>query len=234
MLDVIRYGDRALLVNFEQQIDVGIHQKVIQLQNELDKLQGVEYTIPAYCSLTIGFNPELIEELELKFFIKNQGEKSHKSIKHRHLKIPVCYNEQFGWDINELCHQNKLSKDELIKLHANTEYHVYMMGFIPGFAYMGKTHKKLYCPRKKEPRKRIDRNSVAIAGAQTGIYPLDAPGGWQVIGKSPINVVESIKEDPFVFQISDKVEFYPITVERYFEIKTAYENGNYEIEVTYA
>lgn len=231
-MDIIRYGESALLVNFKQTIDVSINQKVIHLNNRLKNLNGIEFLIPAYCSLTVGYNAQSIKEKDLVEFIKANIHTDDTPNTHRLLKIPVCYDEQFGLDIGEICSIKNITKGELIERHTSVTYNVYMMGFIPGFAYMGKTHDTLHCSRKKEPRKKIEAKSVAIAGAQTGIYPNDAPGGWQIIGKTPISVIQPSSESPFLFQPSDQVTFYATEIDDFFELADAAKHGDYQIEIT--
>ncbi|MEP2770957.1 MAG: 5-oxoprolinase subunit PxpB [Fulvivirga sp.] len=232
MIDIIRYGESALLVNFKQSIDISINQKVIQLNNRLKNLDGIEFLIPAYNSLTVGYNPQVIIEKALTQFIKANINAGTAANTNRLLKIPVCYDEQFGLDIAELCSDKNITKEELIEVHTSTTYHVYMLGFIPGFAYMGKTDEILHCSRKKEPRQKIEGRSVAIAGAQTGIYPTDAPGGWQIIGKTPIDVIQKSAEKPFLFQPSDQVQCYPIGIDKFRKLEEAYKQGSYEVEIT--
>ncbi len=232
MIEIVRYGEAALLVNFEQSIDVTVNQLVIQLNSKLKNIAGIEFLIPAYCSLTVGFNPSVIKEKDLIELINKKVSTDDKVNSNRHLKIPVCYDEQFGLDIADVCNQKNITKDELVKIHTGTTYNVYMMGFIPGFAYMGKTSEAIHCSRKNEPRKKIEGRSVAIAGAQTGIYPNAAPGGWQIIGKTPIDIVQDSTESPFLFQPTDQVTFYAITVDEFFEYEKAIDHGEFQIDIT--
>lgn len=232
MINILRFGESALLVNFEQKIAIATSKKVFHLYHALKEVDGVDFLIPAYCSLTVGYNSTLIGEMELKTLINSHVQKPNFSTTNRHLKIPVCYDQEFGLDLQELCDKNKLNLDEVIRLHTDMTYYVYMMGFIPGFAYLGKTHDQLHVNRKSEPRKKVAARSVALAGAQTGIYPTDAPGGWQIIGKTPVQVVHNSQQQPFLFRPTDKVNFFAIDKKEYIELEKAYAAGGYEIEIS--
>ncbi|MEM6316535.1 MAG: 5-oxoprolinase subunit PxpB [Bacteroidota bacterium] len=212
------FGDRALLVNFEQRIDKAINTKVIALKVAIEQadLLGVTFLIPAYCSLTIGFEPKKIAADILTVAIREIYEEANISPtqgepKPRHLRIPVCYDPSFGLDLAELSSQINLSVEEIIQLHTEQVFKVYMLGFMPGFVFMGKLSEKLQCARKATPRLRIPPRSVGIAGLQTGIYPTESPGGWQIIGRTPYPIFSPTNQHPFLFQAGDTVQFYSIS-----------------------
>ncbi len=223
------FGDNALLINFEQVIDIQINQKVIELAQNIDAAQWQEITflIPAYCSLTVGFNSEkvsyevLVDKINL--LRKNNGSEKKRIPQDdkstRILKIPVCYDTKFALDIEDVGEQKKLDCNEIITLHTATVYHVFMLGFLPGFPYLGSLKDELVSDRKEAPRMKVPSGSVGIAGNQTGIYPLEAPGGWQIIGRTPIDIFDAKLDNPFLFQVGDSVRFEPITLKRFFEIK---------------
>lgn len=237
MIESIKiYGDQAILINFEQQIDTTINAAVIALQNAVEqaKIDGVRYMIPAYCSLTIGYNPAVIEFYILQAVIKQistklfeDGEnnalgtfKSSQSKEGiRQLKIPVCYEAPYALDIEELSKEKGLTKAEIIALHTSQTYKVYLLGFLPGFVFMGKVVPELECNRKVSPRLRVPASSVGIAGFQTGIYPMISPGGWQILGQTPLKIFDPKKENPFLFQAGDEVKFHAITSEEYLKIE---------------
>ncbi len=221
------YGDQAILINFEQKIDPAINAAVVVLKNAIERatISGITFMIPAYCSLTIGYNPTVIEYKILEKVIEqiavtalntkaNQNQKTA-----RQLKIPVCYELPYALDLKELSEAKKLQIEEIIKIHTNETYKVYMLGFMPGFVFMGKIASKLECNRKVTPRLRIPPNSVGIAGLQTGIYPTASPGGWQILGRTPLKIFNPEKENPFLFQAGDKVTFYPITANEFLKIE---------------
>lgn len=212
-------GDSALLINFGQKIDFYINEAVINLSKMIEACEWdeVAFLIPAYSSLTIGFNNELIS---FDGFVKKIKQLEKKGLttfdtERRMLKIPVCYDEEFALDMQEVQGKTGLTKKEVIAVHSSHSYHVYMLGFIPGFAYMGILPDQIFCNRKEVPRLKIPERSVAIAGNQTGVYPLDAPGGWQIIGKTPLKVFDGKKAQPFLFQAGDTVKFEPIDMSTY-------------------
>lgn len=206
------FGDRALLINFSQRIDNQINQQVIHLAQAIEKanIEGVQYTIPAYCSLTIGYDPRIISDVLLKNRISNIEILDVSTSSPRLIRIPVCYEPPYALDMEEVSQQTGLTIAEIIKHHSETTYRVFMLGFLPGFSYLGTLPNALRVTRKANPRLQVPKNSVAIAGLQTGIYPSAAPGGWQIIGRTPVNVFAGKNDDPFMLQAGDEVQFYPI------------------------
>ena len=230
------YGDQAVLINFEQQIDTTINAAVVALQKAIEqaKIDGVSYMIPAYCSLTIGYNPIVIEYGILQEVIKQIGatlfesetnnaqgtfQKSPNKKSSRQLKIPVCYEAPYALDLEALSKEKGLTKEKIIALHTSQTYKVYLLGFLPGFVFMGKIVPELECNRKVTPRLRVPASSVGIAGFQTGIYPTVSPGGWQILGQTPLKIFDPHKENPFLFQAGDEVSFYAITKEAFLKIE---------------
>lgn len=233
MFSIQPYGDSALLVNFEQQIAPAINIAVTQLAQAISAqaIPGVQYTIPAYCSLTVAFNPLKISYESLCEAIKQleHKEETQKELNPpRILNIPTCYSSIYAPDIKELALTLNLSSEEIIRLHTSQIYRVYMLGFIPGFAYMGRLPKVLYCSRKAIPRTKVPAQSVGLAGFQTGIYPADAPGGWQLIGRTPIPVFDGHKSEPFLFQAGDRIKFNAISVEEFKELEQLATQGLFD------
>lgn len=219
-MDIHPYGDCALLVNFEQQIDPEINARVIALNEAIGAagLSGITFCIPAYCSLMVGYDPaaaqfEILRE-QIVTLARDSARTSDRSPARR-LKIPVCYEEPYAMDFEDLCRQTSRSREEIIGLHTSAVFRVYMLGFLPGFAYMGRLPEALVCARKTTPRVRVPARSVGLAGHQTGIYPSDAPGGWQIIGRTPLRVFDGAKENPFLFQPGDEVVFESIPAEAF-------------------
>ncbi len=207
------FGDSALLINFEQKIEEAINAKVIALAEAIEAaaIPGLTFLTPAYCSLTVGYDPLKIGFGEFCQKIKPLAESlsGHFAIKkNRVLEIPVNYAEPHCLDMAEVVQQTGLSASEIIERHTSIEYRVYMMGFLPGFVYLGSLPEQLYCTRKAKPRLRVPARSVGLAGQQTGIYPSEAPGGWQIIGRTPVNIFDGKKDNPFYFQAGDIVKFY--------------------------
>lgn len=221
-------GDSALIIQFGNVIDEAINKKVLALFNTLKQLSlpAVRDIVPAYSSLVIHYNVSAIKQKssvnksayeiireEIKTII-DRGI-SISSAKAKTIKIPVCYAEKYALDINHISTEKKLPVEEIIQLHTVKKYRVYMIGFLPGFSYMGEVDEKIAIHRKAQPRTKVEAGSVGIAGMQTGIYPFDSPGGWQIIGKTPLQLFNKEKEDPVLLQPGDEIEFYSITEDEF-------------------
>ena len=218
--------DHALTIELGNEINESINLEVIKLKNDFEEkpFDGFIESVPAYSSLTIYFDEsrtqeairnEIISRLEKIKSTNNQLELKvnslDSSINTNPIIIPVCYDVEYGTDLNWLSEHLNLDIDEIISLHTQTIFRVYMMGFIPGFAYMGTLPDKLQAPRKQTPSQQIPVGSVAIAGKQTGIYPAAVPGGWQLIGRTPCVMFDK-KRDPFsLLKAGDRVQFKSIS-----------------------
>lgn len=237
MKEIIPYGDRAILINFDQRIDPEINQAVIQLGQAIEAAgwAGVQYLIPAYSSLTLAYDPSLTTFPILKKAIKALHEVSSVSSSrgHRTIIIPVCYEEHFAWDLAHIAQASQLSPEAVIRLHTSTTYRVYMLGFLPGFVYLGRLPEALKCKRKTTPRLKVPAQAVALAGFQTGIYPSEAPGGWQIVGKTPVRVFDPRLEDPFLFRAGDNVSFRSISRKEFEQIEQEEIHLKYKPQIQY-
>ena len=237
MPEIKRFGDRGILVNFEQKIETKINEQVIKLSEDLlqQHANSLLYTIPAYCSLTIQYDPKQTTFAELSASIERLLNKntSQTITTRRQLEIPVCYDRTFGLDIAEICTSKGISSEALIAEHSQPTYRVYMLGFLPGFVYLGKLPQALWCKRRKDPRLRVPAQSVAIAGAQTGIYPSEAPGGWNILGRTPLPLISPDSTEPFLFKAGDLVNFNSISVQEFHEIEQRVKEGTYKVQVAY-
>jgi inhibitor of KinA len=217
----------AITADFGNVIDEKINEQVIALfhhwQNK--KLAGVKDIIPAYSSLTIVYDVVVVRNLpgvaSAYSFIENL---LNDSINHVDWQagtpapikeIPVCYDHSFAPDIESLAAEKKLPVEEIIRLHCDRIYRVYLVGFLPGFAYMGKVHELIATDRKTNPAALVQAGSVGIAGEQTGIYPLDSPGGWNIIGKTPLQMFDIKREDPVLLKAGDRVKFVQIGLQEF-------------------
>jgi len=217
------YGDNALLINFDQKIDPEIHRIVKMYYTKIGELDDVKYQIPAYCSITVVFDQNNTTFNHLKSAIESlQIHSEEISSEGKTVEIPVCYEGDFAPDMKDLSQTLEMSPEEIISLHTSKIYDVYMMGFLPGFPYLGGLPTALECKRKSTPRKQVKSGSVGIAGNQTGIYPSDAPGGWQLIGQTPIKIFNPQKEEAFLVQMGDKIKFKAISAE---DFKNIQQNG---------
>jgi KipI family sensor histidine kinase inhibitor len=228
------YGDSAVLINFEQKINKKINTNVELLSKAITSalIDGVTFCIPAYCSLTVGFDPRQIQYDHLVNKINaielNIAESGGK-LKSRIINIPVCYQGDFAIDKTDVIAQTKLSWEEIVEVHTSMEYRVYMLGFIAGFAYMGTLPEVLVCNRKAAPRKDIPSGTVGIAGLQTGIYPAQAHAGWQLIGRTPVPVFDIHAKSPFLFRTGDRVQFRSIEPELYATLTADIASGKFNI-----
>ena len=225
-------GDRGFIIEFGQGIDPGVNAKVMAMAEALksDTPQGILEIIPTYRSLLLIYNP-LITCPE-KFVstivstidrIENTSEKMDaKSSKV--VEIPVCYGGKFGPDIETVENTANLCKEDVIRLHSEPEYLIYMVGFTPGFPFLGGLNEKLFTPRLKTPRMKVPKGSVGIANNQTGIYPLSSPGGWQIIGRTPLKLFAPQRKNPFLYKAGDKIKFIPISRQEYEKLKKEEEN----------
>lgn len=217
-------GDSALVVSFGDVIDDGINQKVLQVFQQLKQASPfIIDVVPAYSSLAIYYDIISLQEKGKSAFEKMQEiiapfleNKSSDALNTgREVSIPVCYSKTYAPDLEELAAQKGLSAEEVIQIHTAKTYRVYMIGFLPGFPYMGKVDERIATPRKSSPRTAVPAGSVGIAGEQTGIYPLASPGGWNIIGRTPLPLFDKDNTEPVMLQPGDKVRFYSITEDEF-------------------
>lgn len=207
-------GDRAITIQFENTISLKTHEKVITFTQNLNssRIQGISEWVPAYNSVTVYYDPKVISYSEMASILKEAQEKkaNSKSLEKNIVEIPVCYGGQLGPDLDEVARYNNLSTEEVIRIHSSKEYLVYLIGFAPGFPYLGGMDERIATPRHSTPRKEVKAGSVGIAGEQTGIYSLTSPGGWQIIGRSSLPLFDVKKKKPSLLQIGDFVRFIPV------------------------
>ena len=215
--------DQALTIEFATIISEESHLKVMHLHATLNEhpFKGFIESVPAYSSLTIYFNEEISAQ-EVKVYVtdvleKNTSPFSSSTVNTSTTKhiIPVCYNPSYGLDIVAVAQEKNLSIDEIIVMHTSQTFRVFMIGFVPGFAYMGTLPDVLETKRKNIPRLEVPKGSVGIAGLQTGIYPSTIPGGWNILGRTPINLFDKTKEPCSFLQAGDLVQFQSITKEAF-------------------
>jgi KipI family sensor histidine kinase inhibitor len=211
-------GERGLLVEYGDEISYEANNRVLQAHYALKEAppEGLLEMVMAYRSLLLIYDPLItdLQTLESHVTRLSLGDvcSGHPPKGH---EIPVCYGKDFGPDLDSVAGHNGIRPDEVIKLHCSVTYRVFMMGFTPGFAYMGIVDPRIRAPRLKTPRLSVPEGSVGIAEAQTGIYPTSSPGGWRIIGRTPIKVFDPSKVDPFLFAPGDLVTFRPISLEEF-------------------
>lgn len=228
-------GDTAVNVCFSTEINEQANGYATALAKVLEggKISAVRDIIPAFSSLTVIYDP--CEISYSKITRKLKGILNHLDISSSAsgvlYKIPVCYDGEFSPDMENVVSHTGLDREEIINIHTGTDYLIYMLGFLPGFAYLGGLDKRIETPRLETPRVEIPSGSVGIGGAQTGIYPVASPGGWQLIGKTPIKVYDSSREKQILYNAGDYIRFVRITPEEFREIENEIEKGSYKIEV---
>lgn len=234
-IKILTAGDSSLLIEFGNEISPEINQKMkttVKLMKE-QHIEGVVDMIPAFCSLLINYDPRVIsyEELydRMKALVKVEV-KAEAGVK-RVFEIPVCYGGAYGPDIENIVEHAGLSVEEVIKIHSSRDYLIYMLGFLPGFTYLGGLDERIHTPRLANPRLKINAGSVGIGGSQTGIYPLDSPGGWQLMGMTPVKTYDPEREVPILMEAGDYIRFVPVDEEEYFRIQELVEKGEYQVVI---
>lgn len=226
-------GDSALLVQLGNKISPELNAKVRALNVALqhNPIEGVIETVPAYCSLLVCFDPLKLEPATLEKYLERamestcEGNISQATV----TVIPVCYGGDLGPDLEFVSAYCKLAPEEVIALHSAPNYLIYMLGFTPGFPYLGGMDPRIATPRLENPRIKIPAGSVGIAGEQTGIYPVDSPGGWRIIGRTPVNIYDPFRTPPVLFSAGNYIRFQPITAEQYKTIKEQAKIGAYKV-----
>lgn len=228
-------GDMAIQISFGMTIDEATNGRIRRFINKLEntKIEGLIEWVPAYTTITIYYQPDLID---FETLITELERINHSPPKMGHIcpivfEIPVCYEGELGPDLAFVAEYHSMTEQEVINLHANREYLIYMMGFMPGFPYLGGLPEKLAVPRLEKPRRNVMPGAVGIGGDQTGIYPADAPSGWRIIGTTPVILFSPDKEEPFLFSSGHYIKFVPISKEKFLTIKQmgdAYEVNRFE------
>jgi len=220
-----RSSDQSLLIYFGQQITLNAHEQVRRLLRllELQPIAGVRNLHPAYCSLLVKFDALKWRHEELEKELRKYLDRLDKVKlpEPRQVEIPVCYGGEYGPDLNEVAGLHGMTPERVIELHASTSYLVYFLGFVPGFAYLGELPEALVTPRLAAPRKKVPAGSVGIAGNQTGVYPFETPGGWRLLGRTPMAMFRTDRNDLSLLSIGDRVRFVPISRERFAALESA-------------
>jgi inhibitor of KinA len=227
-------GDSAIIVKLGETVDPETHRKVSVFSDYLaaHPFAGMVEYIPAFTSVTVVYDPVQIflsehqdlrgeafrypfDSVETLLKQMLEGIQEGTAAEPRIVDIPVCYGGEFGVDLEHVAQMNGLTADEVIEIHAGGQYLVYMLGFAPGFPYLGGMDKRIAAPRKETPRLAIPAGTVGIAGEQTGVYPIETPGGWQLIGRTPLSLFLPDKQPPTLLEAGNVIRFYPISRKEY-------------------
>ncbi len=225
--NIFPLGDSALLIDYGNEMNVGINKKILLQFRVLQaaRLPFITDIVPAYSSLAVHYNVALLHD-------KKQGDRTVfetamalispylssddvEEENNRLIKLPVCYQPPFCLDMATIASAKNFDAEGIIRLHTAQSYRVYMLGFLPGFAYMGKVDDQIVIPRRQQPRANVPAGSVGIAGNQTGIYPFASPGGWQIIGRTPVPLFNKHLSNPTLLQPGDTVQFFSITANEF-------------------
>lgn len=227
------FGNQIILLEWKTRIDTSILKEIIRFKNKIEFQKKILYTdlIVGYNSLAIKYKKPFLDfsiELEILKSIEKieiQTERDTNFI----FEIPVCYDVNFGIDLEEISAKSGLSIDKIIKLHSERIYTIFFIGFLPGFLYLGGLNEQLFFDRKANPRIQVEKGSVAIGGQQTGVYPNDSAGGWNVIGKTPINFFDIENVNPCFAKAGDKVKFKPVCIDEFYQLEKEVRVNTYQV-----
>ncbi len=232
---ILTAGDSSLLLQFGNAIDPEINARIaatVQLMKE-QHIEGVVDLIPAFCSLLINYDPRVILYGEMRRRMEKilSVEIAAGARKKKIYEIPVCYGGELGPDLATIAGHAGLTEQEVIDIHSSSDYLIYMLGFLPGFTYLGGLDERIHTPRLANPRIRIPAGSVGIGGSQTGIYPMDSPGGWQLMGMTPVKTYDPEREIPILVEAGDYIRFVPIDRDEYERIQSEVAQGTYQVRI---
>jgi KipI family sensor histidine kinase inhibitor len=225
-------GDRALVVEFGDRVDRDLSNQVLRLDTNLrsSAIPGVVETVPTFRSLMVHYDPLVTSRADLESTIASRLVRETGSPGVPTLwRVPVCYEGEFAPDLAEVANLTGATPSEVVALHSAVLYHVYMLGFLPGFPYMGDLPDQLALPRRADPRLRVPAGSVSIATTLTAIYPYESPGGWHLIGTTPIRLFDQERPRPALLGPGDIVRIEPIDAASFASIKKAVDGGNYQV-----
>lgn len=232
---ILTVGDSSILIQFGNAIDPDINARIaatVALIKE-QHIEGVVDIIPAFCSLLINYDPRVISYDRMRERMEKilSMEIAADARKKRVYEIPVCYGGTYGPDLATIAEHAGLSEQEVIDIHSSTDYLIYMLGFLPGFTYLGGLDERIHTPRLANPRIRIPAGSVGIGGSQTGIYPMDSPGGWQLMGMTPVKTYDPEREVPILVEAGEYIRFVPVDEAEYERISREVAQGTYTVHV---
>ena len=232
---ILTVGDSSILIEFGKEISPDINARIaatVRLMR-VQEIEGIVDMIPSFCALLINYDPRVISYGELKKRLEDvlKVDVAVETEPAKVFEIPVCYDGEYGPDLSNIAEHAGITKEEVIAIHSSSDYLIYMLGFLPGFSYLGGLDERIHIPRLANPRIKIPAGSVGIGGAQTGIYPLDSPGGWQLLGKTPVKTYDPDREVPILFEAGDYIRFVPVDEAEYKKIKKLVAANKYQCVV---
>lgn len=222
---IVPVGDATMVVEFEERIDPAVNARAIATAEVLRSaaIPGVRDVVPTYRSVAVYYDPLLTDYEKLVGRLEDAvaSPAPAASGEHARIRVPVCYGGAFGPDLPEIAGFAHATEAEVIEMHMSRTYRVFMLGFMPGFAYMGLVDSRIAVPRRETPRVRVPRGSVCVAGVQTSVHPVEAPSGWHLIGRTPVRPFDPSRRDPFLMKPADEVQFYPIDRDEFDRLERA-------------
>ena len=235
-MEVMQYAEDALTINLGNEVDEKINRQLVLLKAAIEKLEieGITDIVLSYTTLIVYFDVQKtnIEKLKESLSTLDLSDLTDNTYSYKVIKIPVCYGGKFGPDLDSF-KADGLEPEDVIARHSEKEYLVYMLGFMPGFPFLGGLDESLYKARLDSPRTKIPAGSVGIGGQQTGMYPFDSPGGWNLLGRTPIPLYDSSRESAILYEAGDRIIYTSIDEDEYYRIQEAYEKGQYTVDIEY-
>lgn len=228
-------GECAVTVEFSRDMDPRAGETAVMLAEKLRQRKAVEIyeIIPTYRSVTICYDPLAISYKELKHLVASCVRRPEFAAQRRvvrRFRIPVCYGGRFGVDLAYVAQKTGMDMREVVRRHISREYPINMIGFLPGFPYLSGMDESIAVPRLENPRELIPAGSVGIGGKQTGVYPIASPGGWRLIGRTPVRLYDPHRDPPILYSAGDRIRFYPVSEQEYDVIEAAVTAGSYTVE----
>jgi KipI family sensor histidine kinase inhibitor len=228
-------GDCAVSVVFGDEISESVNNRVSSLRKiiESDAFEGITGCIPTYRALLIRYSPAKLRHKDLVAYLEDCAHRMGKDTASSAMVyvVPVYYGDDYGPDLENVMKVNGLTQADVIDIHTSADYRIYMLGFTPGFPYLGGMDERIATPRLKQPRTKISAGSVGIAGSQTGIYPIDSPGGWQIIGRTPLKLFDMNSASPFLLEAGNYIRFKAVDLKTYESIEKAVADNTYKVEM---
>jgi len=236
MMQIIPVGDAAILIKTGTEISPETNLEIRKLMHIFEQsiLSGLLELVPAYTDILVYYDPYRIGFEEMCSMIRDAAAQRSGMILPcpQILHVPVLYGGEYGPDLPEVASRSKLTENEVIEIHTSVDYLVYMLGFTPGFCYLGGLNPKIAAERRQSPRLQIPAGAVGIAGKQTGVYPVESPGGWQIIGRTPLRMFDAMRNTVFLVSMGDYIRFYAIDQQGFKRIETGVSSGNFVVQKT--
>lgn len=234
-IKLLTAGDSSILIEFGREISPEINHRIaatVQLIRE-QHIEGILDMIPSFCALLINYDPRILSYAQIRQRLEQllKLDVDTGVQRKRVFEIPVCYGGAFGPDLKHIAEHAGLTEEEVIQIHSAPDYLIYMLGFLPGFCYLGGLDERIHTPRLANPRLKIPAGSVGIGGSQTGIYPLDSPGGWQLMGATPVRTYDPDRNPAILVEAGDFIHFFPVDEAEYHRIRALVEKNEYQITI---